>query len=274
MNRIRVGRINYVNTYPLFYTILKEKHTLPFDIVSDIPTALNRMMREGELDVSLISSSEYATTSSQYLVYSDYCLASTGYVNSVLLIAKKDIEDLQGARIGLSTSSATSSNLIKIILKEFYGFHNTFIPVSCGNDFDRSLSTNDALLIIGDEALRFKNSGAYKVYDIGQLWMERTGYPVVFGIIAVNPQSIKTHKGPLDMLFSTFHESHAHYKRRPEDIAALAQSHSQLSLNFTDYFSHLNYIFSDELKKGLLYYYRMLAQYGLGHTVDQLRFYK
>ena len=52
MNRIRVGRINYVNTYPLFYTILKEKHTLPFDIVSDIPTALNRMMREGKRAVS------------------------------------------------------------------------------------------------------------------------------------------------------------------------------------------------------------------------------
>ena len=180
---------------------------------------------------------------------------------------------MQGTRIGLSTSSATSSNLIKIILKEFYGFDNTFIPAPCGEGFDRSLATNDALLIIGDEALRFKNTGAYKVYDIGQLWLERTGYPVVFGIIAVNAQSIKTHKDSLEMLFKKFHEFHAHYKKHPEDIADLAQSYSLLSLNFTDYFSHLNYIFSDELKRGLLYYYSMLAKCGLGHTVDELRFY-
>jgi len=273
MNRIRVGRINYVNTYPLFYTILKEKHTLPFDIVSDIPTALNRMMREGDLDVSLISSSEYATASADRLINSDYCLASTGYVNSVLLIAKRDIAHLQDARIGLSTSSATSSNLIKIILKEFYGFDNTFTPVTCGEDFDCSLSTNDALLMIGDEALRFKNNGTYKVYDIGQLWTERTGYPVVFAIIAVNAHSIRTHKATVEMLFNKFHESHAHYKKHPEDIAALAQSHSLLSLNFKDYFSHLTYIFSDELKRGLLYYYRMLEKCGLGHTVEQLRMY-
>ena len=273
MNRIRVGRINYINTYPLFYTILKEKNTLPFDIVSAVPTALNSMMREGDLDVSLISSSEYATASANHLIYSDYCLASTGYVNSVLLIAQKDIKDLQDARIGLSTSSATSSNLIKIIFKEFYGFDNTFLPVSCGEDLDRSLATSDALLIIGDEALRFKNKGNYKVYDIGQLWMERTGYPVVFGIIAVNAQSLGTHKGPVELLFEKFHESHAHYKKRPEDIADFAQAHSPLSLNFTDYFSHLTYSFSDELKRGLLYYYRMLAKCGLGHPVEQLRFY-
>jgi chorismate dehydratase len=273
MNRIRVGRINYINTYPLFYTILKEKNILPFDIVSDIPTALNSMMREGDLDVSLISSSEYATTSANHLIYSDYCLASTGYVNSVLLIAKKDIENLQDARIGLSTSSATSGNLIKIILKEFYGFDNTFISVPCGEDFGRSLSANDALLIIGDEALRFKNNGTYKIYDIGQLWMERTGFPVVFAIIAVNAQSIRTHKDTVEMLFNKFHESHAHYKKRPEDIAELAQSDSMLSLNFTDYFANLNYIFSDELKRGLLYYYSMLAKCGLGHNVEQLRFY-
>lgn len=273
MHKIRVGRINYINTYPLFYTILKEGSTLPFEIVSDVPTALNRMMREGELDVSLISSSEYATAPANHLIYSDYCLASTGYVNSVLLISKRDIAHLQGARIGLSSSSATSSNLIKIILKEFYGFDNTFVPVTCGGDFDRLLTLNDALLIIGDEALRFKNTGSYKVYDIGQLWMERTGHPVVFALIAVNAQSACTCKGIIEMLFNAFHESHAYYKKHPEDIATLARAHSSLSLNFEDYFSHLSYTFSDALKQGLFYYYRMLEKCNLGHPVKQVRFY-
>ena len=273
MDSIRVGRINYLNTYPLFYTILQEENKLPFDVVSAVPTVLNRMMEEGALDVSLISSSECATTRAEHLICGDYCLASTGYVNSVLLIARKDIASLQEARIGLSASSATSSNLIKIILKVFYGFDNTFTTVPAGEDVDRSLITNDALLIIGDDALRFKNSGTYRMYDIGQLWMEKTGYPVVFAVIAVNVQSARNHKDAVELFFRTIDESHDHYKKHPEDVAALARSHSKLPLDFTGYFSSLTYSFSDELKRGLLYYYSMLAQCGLGRRVETLRFY-
>ncbi|MCK5256624.1 MAG: hypothetical protein KAQ81_11410, partial [Deltaproteobacteria bacterium] len=56
MNRIKLGHIKYINSYPIFYTILKERKNLPFDLVSDIPTRLNALMRKGDLDVSLISS--------------------------------------------------------------------------------------------------------------------------------------------------------------------------------------------------------------------------
>ncbi len=74
MNRLRVGHIQYINTYPIFYTILKERETLPFDLVSDTPARLNEMMREGTLDVSLISSFEYAASPERYLICRDFCL--------------------------------------------------------------------------------------------------------------------------------------------------------------------------------------------------------
>ena len=32
MNRVRLGHIKYINTYPIFYTILKERGRLPFDL--------------------------------------------------------------------------------------------------------------------------------------------------------------------------------------------------------------------------------------------------
>jgi len=147
MNRIKLGHIKYINSYPIFYTILKERKNLPFDLVSDIPTRLNALMRKGDLDVSLISSYEYAAASENYLIYKDFCLASTGYVNSVLLISKKDVENLDGAKIGLTTSSATSINLLKIILREFYGFSNEFNRVPFNDDFEVSLKTNDAVTL-------------------------------------------------------------------------------------------------------------------------------
>ena len=273
MNRLRLGHIKYINTYPIFYTILKEREKLPFDLVSDVPARLNDMMRKGDLDLSLISSFEYAARPEHYLIQRDFCLASTGYVNSVLLISKKDIEDLDGAKIGLSNSSATSINLIKIIFREFYGFSNNFSQVSDQEDFDISLKTNDALLIIGDEALKFADNGKYKVYDISNLWTEKTGYPVVFAIIAVNTKSAKTYHNQLEVIFEKFNESHKIFKENPEVIAEFAKSHSTLSIDFLNYFSNLTYNFTNEFKEGLSYYYRMLEKCGLIRKAEKLRFY-
>ena len=273
MNKLRLGHIKYINTYPIFYTILKERESLPFDLVSDVPARLNAMMRKGDLDVSLISSFEYAIAPENYLIYEDFCLASTGYVNSVLLISNKDIEDLNGAKIGLTTSSATSTNLIKIIFKEFYGYSNKFSQVSFNDDFNISLKTNDAILIIGDEALKYIYNDKYKVYDIGHLWTERTGYPVVFAIIAINNQSAKIYKNELAIIFEKFNESYNIFKESPGEITEFARLNSTLHINFNEYFSNLKYNFTDEFKEGLNYYFRMLEKCGLIQKAEKLRFY-
>ncbi len=173
MRRLAVGQICYVNSYPLFYTIIQERDSLPFDVVTEVPAVLNAMMRRGELDVSLVSSFEYTQAQDRYLIHRDFCLASVGYVNSVLLVSNRAIEDLNGAAIGLSSASGTSSNLIRIILKEFYGFTNTFRPVADPADFSGSLKAHDAVLMIGDDALRFDGRDNCRVYDIGKLWTEQ-----------------------------------------------------------------------------------------------------
>ena len=109
MHKLAVGQICYVNSYPLFYTIINEGDSLPFKVVTEVPAVLNRMMRRGELDVSLISSFEYTQAQDRYRIHRDFCLASIGYVNSVLLVSTRAIEDLNGAVIGLSPASGTSS---------------------------------------------------------------------------------------------------------------------------------------------------------------------
>jgi chorismate dehydratase len=273
MHRTQVGHIQYINTYPLFYNLMKERGTLPFNLVSDIPSRLNAMMREGELDASFISSFEYAAASENYLIQPDICLASTGYVNSVLLISTRDIEDLDGADIGLSNASATSSNLIRILLKEFYGFSNTFHYISYREKFHVSLKNHDAILIIGDEALQFNDHATCKVYDIGQLWTEKTGFPIVFALFVINTRSAKTCKKELDLLFAKINESHTLFKEHPEVIAQFAREHSELSINYMDYYSNLTYTFTDELKEALVYYYRMLEKCSIIKDSVQLRFY-
>ena len=216
MRKLAVGQICYVNSYPLFYTIIHERDSLPFDVVTEVPAVLNAMMRRGELDVSLVSSFEYTQAQDRYLIHRDFCLASVGYVNSVLLVSKKPIEDLNGAVIGLSPASGTSSNLIRIILKEFYGFTNQFRPVADPADFSGSLKAHDAVLMIGDDALRFDGRDNCRVYDIGRLWTDKTGHPVVFAIVAVNAVSAAEKKDLLSLFFQKLNRSHEFFAGHPE----------------------------------------------------------
>lgn len=274
MHRLAVGQIRYINTYPLYYVIMRERALLPFAVVSDVPAVLNAMMRRGELDVSLISSFEYAQAQDRYLMHRDFCLASAGYVNSVLLISNRAIEDLNGACISLSASSATSNNLMRIILKEFYSFTNSFGTAARTTDLQESLAAHDAALVIGDEALQFNSREHYRVYDIGRLWTELTGFPVVFAVVAVNGRSAGERKDLLSLFFEKLHQSHDLFERYPEEIAAYAQSRSTLSLNFSEYYSHLTYKFTREFEEGLLYYYRMLAKHHLAPPVGAIRYYE
>ena len=43
----------------------------------------------------------------------------------------------------------------------------------------------DGALLIGDHALEFKNPSYPYCYDIGELWREKTSFPVVFAVWAV-----------------------------------------------------------------------------------------
>ena len=55
MSAIRLGRISYGNMAPVFFRLDAE-----VEEVSGVPTALNRQLLAGEIDIAPISSIEYA----------------------------------------------------------------------------------------------------------------------------------------------------------------------------------------------------------------------
>ena len=66
---MRVGRIPYVNCYPVYGAIDRGVVPLAAEIVDGVPTALNAHMAAGSLDVSVISAIEYARDSGRYLLF-------------------------------------------------------------------------------------------------------------------------------------------------------------------------------------------------------------
>lgn len=187
---MRVGRIPYINCYPVYGAIDRKLVRLDAELVNGVPTALNHAMAAGTLDVSVISAVEYARDASRYLLLPDVSISCDGPVRSVMLFSRVPAETLSGKRVLVSRSSMTSVALLELLFANVWYSNPCFIPANAEiADLDRAgAEPHDARLIIGDAALLL-TSGASAlasdypyVYDLGGTWKEWTGLPFVFAV--------------------------------------------------------------------------------------------
>ena len=195
---MRVGRIPYVNCYPVYGAIDREIIALDAEIVTGVPSALNAHMAAGALDVSVISAVEYARDASRYLLLPDLAISCDGPVRSVMLFTKRPASELSGRRVLVSRSSMTSVALLELLFEQVWDARPTFVPADAeltdiahfGSD------DHDARLVIGDAALRLgahlqdagerdqlmDRLGYRYAYDLGAVWKEWTDLPFVFAV--------------------------------------------------------------------------------------------
>jgi len=178
---LRIGRITYANCSPIFHELQKQAPAEDYQFIGGVPSHLNALLAAGEIDVCPSSSIEYALHPERYLILPDLSISSIGAVASVLLFSRLPIAELDGQTILLSSESATSVNLLRILLKKRFG-------CSCGftvseQPLDSAMQEAPAMLLIGDKALRASLLDAdLLVYDLGDLWYEWTGLPFVFAL--------------------------------------------------------------------------------------------
>jgi chorismate dehydratase len=187
---MRVGRIPYINCYPVYGAVDRKIVALDGELVDGVPSALNHAMAAGTLDVSVISAVEYARDAARYLLLPDLAISCDGPVRSVMLFSRRPAEDLAGGRVLVSRSSMTSVALLQLMFEEVWHAAPAFIPADAEvADLARSnVEAHDARLIIGDAALMLTSgtsalSADYPyVYDLGAVWKEWTGLPFVFAV--------------------------------------------------------------------------------------------
>ena len=188
---LRVGRIPYVNCYPVYGAIDRGVVELGAELVTGVPTELNRRMAAGDLDVSVVSAVEYARASDRYLLLPDLAISCDGPVQSVLLCSKKPAGELGGRTIVVSGSSMTSAALLELLFNEVWRVHPRFVSGDSETVAIDSLTAepHDAHLVIGDAALLLTASNdagthaAYPhIYDLGAEWKRWTGLPFVFAV--------------------------------------------------------------------------------------------
>jgi chorismate dehydratase len=195
---VRVGRIPYINCYPVYGAVDRGIVPLDAELVDGVPTALNRQMAAGTLDVSVISAVEYARDSTRYLLLPDLAITSDGPVRSVVLFSRRPASELQGRRVLVSRSSMTSVALLEMLFEQLWDARPAFIPSDAElTDVARfGGEEHDARLVIGDAALhlwsRLRTPDAYGIepalsayryaYDLGAEWKRWTGLPFVFAV--------------------------------------------------------------------------------------------
>ena len=131
--------MDYANVYPIFYYLLQDKN---LEFIKGFPADLNKLMRSGEVDISPVSSIEFARNHNQYVVHKNVCVSSIGAVKSVNIYSNYKAEDLDGKKIYFTKESNTSTVLCRIVLEKFYNIKPIYIDDE---------SEADAKLLIGDK---------------------------------------------------------------------------------------------------------------------------
>ena len=174
---MKIGAVSYLNTKPLVHGLAE---LLPeAELTFDLPSRLADDLAAGALDVALIPSIEFLRNT-DYTIVSDACIACRGPVLSVKLFAQVAVDEVK--TLALDEGSRTSAALVRIMLLQLHGVRPALCPLPIGAGL--ADATTDAVLLIGDRAIK-ASAGAYQpVWDLGELWVQTFERPFVFAVWA------------------------------------------------------------------------------------------
>ena len=165
-DRVRVGRIPYANLFPIFSMLDEAPGSPRYEFVYGVPSLVNRLLREGEVDVSPSSSIEYLRREDAYVLMEGHSISSFGPIGSILLFSKRPIETLDGLTVLTTSQSETSVALLAVTLKKFYDCDCSLRLTDAA--LPEAIQSSPACLLIGDDALREALKWPrLHIYDLG-----------------------------------------------------------------------------------------------------------
>jgi len=175
---VRIGAVNYLNTKPLIQDL--EELAPEAELILDVPSRLADLLAADQLDVALIPVIEYFRAGT-YAVVPEIAIASRGPVLSVTLFSRVPWTGIR--RVALDAGSRTSAALTRILLRRRYGVNPEVVPLPLDRGAEEADA--DAVLLIGDRAMRACLPGFAHAFDLGQEWHDWTGLPFVYAVWAV-----------------------------------------------------------------------------------------
>ncbi len=281
-SKLHLGKISYLNCWPLFHELPKVLDPDHFSLIPGHPARLNAGLKEGRIDISPSSSMLLAhdDTDNNYFILPDISIASLTEVRSVILLSRKPLPELSPGTIALTNQSLTSIFLLKIILFHFIKLNQDKLSFTTG-EFSTDNFAADAALIIGDQALRLYHNPprGYQVYDLGRLWYEFTGLPFVYALWIGRRSALKNKSEAIIDLYHALKEIIAELPQRYAGLTtpALAETGNHAAITPSQLKSYweqaISYRLEPESLSGLDLFYRLARELELIRQVPQLEFF-
>jgi chorismate dehydratase len=204
VTKLRISIVQYLNTAPLVWGFTNGPLRGKYDLSFTVPSQCAEQLRTGQADVAIIPAIEYARIP-DLVILPDMAIASKKQVRSLLIIAKKPVEQVK--TFALDASSRSTQAMTRILSAEKWQIAPQFLEAP--PDLSAMLQQADAALLIGDPALRIsvgiesnswpgaegqticqaatlglKNAEMLYVYDVVAEWRSLTGLPAVLAVWA------------------------------------------------------------------------------------------
>jgi chorismate dehydratase len=257
----RLGRMAYINTLFVDWGLVHSPLGKLVKEYRGTPTTLNRLLAEGKLDVSAVSSVAAIEHAEEWVVFDHLCIGCRGEVGSVILQSDRPVEELGGTCVAVTAASATAARLLAVLLARHWNVDVQLV----GQD-----RLAPARLLIGDTALKAAQCGsAGYVYDLGMAWKHFTGQAFVFGLWCVHREFVEKYPQETRALYHLLQTSYAMGRAYKEGVIAEASHITGLDApTLHAYFEKLVYDFDHDLWEGLNTFMNLL-----GHGRDRLRTY-
>lgn len=263
-SRPRVGHIQFLNCLPIYWGLVRSGALLDVELTKDTPDRLNDMLVAGELDIGPISLVEYLRHAGELVLLPDIAVGSDGPVLSVNLVAQAPLDQLDGRRVALGSTSRTSVLLARMWLAEVHGVRPDYF--ACPPDLTAMLLEADAAVLIGDAALRatYEAPGrGLAVHDLGQVWRDWTGLPMVFAVWAARRDYAAAHPGLVKDVHDAFVRSRDEALAHVDEVAEQAARWEPFDApTLATYFRTLDFSLGDRQVDGLIEFGRRAAAEG------------
>lgn len=173
---IHIGSVPYLNSKVLVYGLQPSTPRYTFDV--DVPSVLSKKLRDGSIDVALVSSIEYFRNP-DYCMLPDLSVSSHREMWSIKLFHRVPIKSAR--RVGTDPSSETTNALLQVILHEKLQVGVELVPLQPGED-PMQRQDLDGFLKIGDPCLQFLLPPGYEALDLAAEWNAFTSLPFVFAV--------------------------------------------------------------------------------------------
>lgn len=247
---LRCGRIQYTNDLPIYAAFDAGAIAYPGTLHADVPSRLNAMLADGELDLSPVSAFAYAQNHERFVLLPDLCIGAREEVISVVLVSQTPPALLGSAQIAVTTDSASGFNLLRVLMERRYGIAPHYVRDP--EPIHRARAGQPALLI-GDRAIdALMEFPQEHVYDLGTLWHEWTGEQTVFALWCARRETYERDPQGVRACMHALTDSYTWSRGHFAQVVERAQRIFERPVGFYEnYYARLNFTYHSAAQSGL-----------------------